>query len=228
MHVLIFAAFLVLSLRTITLFGMGYSAGFHLPLLGAESRRDGCVYLFARTLSWSVPWWGAGYFIVLRALKKPDRMTQSWEAYLILGFIAGLMITEHDVRGERACASEGELRPGATVSSAAGAASRGWGSLPRHCTRWARSATGCTSASFSRSQLPALRQALPRYHRAAERLCEPPVAHWPAFEARFSRAPRARRRQASDLTWKQGLDVYSCTECGRCQTNCPTYVTGKL
>src|SRR5262249_42447904 len=30
-----------------------------------------------------------------------------------------------------------------------------------------------------------------------------------------------------DLTWKNGLDLYSCTECGRCQTHCPTYVTGK-
>ena len=29
------------------------------------------------------------------------------------------------------------------------------------------------------------------------------------------------------LTWKQGLDLYSCTECGRCYDVCPTYVTGK-
>ena len=24
-----------------------------------------------------------------------------------------------------------------------------------------------------------------------------------------------------------GLDAFTCTECGRCQTFCPTYVTGK-
>jgi Fe-S oxidoreductase len=30
-----------------------------------------------------------------------------------------------------------------------------------------------------------------------------------------------------DLSWKEGWDTYSCTECGRCQTHCPTYVTGK-
>src|SRR5581483_5692023 len=30
-----------------------------------------------------------------------------------------------------------------------------------------------------------------------------------------------------DLTWKQALDVNTCTECGRCQTHCPTYLTGK-
>ena len=31
----------------------------------------------------------------------------------------------------------------------------------------------------------------------------------------------------TDLSWKEVLDIYSCTECGRCQTHCPTYVTGK-
>jgi len=29
------------------------------------------------------------------------------------------------------------------------------------------------------------------------------------------------------LTWKQGLDLYSCTECGRCHDVCPTFVTEK-
>ena len=30
-----------------------------------------------------------------------------------------------------------------------------------------------------------------------------------------------------DLTWKQVLDTYSCTECGRCQDACPAWGTGK-
>jgi Fe-S oxidoreductase len=32
---------------------------------------------------------------------------------------------------------------------------------------------------------------------------------------------------AADLTWKQILDTYSCTECGRCQDACPAFATGK-
>ena len=32
---------------------------------------------------------------------------------------------------------------------------------------------------------------------------------------------------ASDLTWKQVLDTFSCTECGRCQDVCPAFATGK-
>jgi Fe-S oxidoreductase len=30
-----------------------------------------------------------------------------------------------------------------------------------------------------------------------------------------------------DLTWKEILDTYSCTECGRCQSVCPAWSTGK-
>ena len=32
---------------------------------------------------------------------------------------------------------------------------------------------------------------------------------------------------ARDLSWKDGLDVFTCTECGRCKDACPTYLTGK-
>ena len=31
-----------------------------------------------------------------------------------------------------------------------------------------------------------------------------------------------------DLTWKQMMDSFSCTECGRCQDVCPAWNTGKL
>lgn len=33
---------------------------------------------------------------------------------------------------------------------------------------------------------------------------------------------------AADLTWKQMLDTFSCTECGRCQDVCPAFATGKV
>jgi len=31
-----------------------------------------------------------------------------------------------------------------------------------------------------------------------------------------------------DLSWKDVLDLYTCTECGRCQSHCPAYLTGKV
>lgn len=35
-------------------------------------------------------------------------------------------------------------------------------------------------------------------------------------------------KDATDLTWKNLMDSYSCTECGRCTSECPANQTGKL
>jgi ferredoxin len=35
-------------------------------------------------------------------------------------------------------------------------------------------------------------------------------------------------KDATDLSWKQLMDAYSCTECGRCTSECPANQTGKL
>jgi heterodisulfide reductase subunit C len=34
-------------------------------------------------------------------------------------------------------------------------------------------------------------------------------------------------KDINDLTWKNLMDAYSCTECGRCTSNCPANITGK-
>lgn len=34
-------------------------------------------------------------------------------------------------------------------------------------------------------------------------------------------------RDATDLNWKQLMDAYTCTECGRCTSACPANITGK-
>lgn len=35
-------------------------------------------------------------------------------------------------------------------------------------------------------------------------------------------------RDVTDLTWKNIMDAYTCTECGRCTAACPAHRTGKL
>ncbi len=35
-------------------------------------------------------------------------------------------------------------------------------------------------------------------------------------------------KDVTDLTWKNLMDAYSCTECGRCTSSCPQNFTGKL
>jgi ferredoxin len=34
-------------------------------------------------------------------------------------------------------------------------------------------------------------------------------------------------RDIQDLTWKNLMDAYTCTECGRCSSVCPANITGK-
>jgi Fe-S oxidoreductase len=42
-----------------------------------------------------------------------------------------------------------------------------------------------------------------------------------------SETPRFGRSTPTQFTWKQTLDMYSCTECGRCSSVCPATATGK-
>jgi len=39
--------------------------------------------------------------------------------------------------------------------------------------------------------------------------------------------PRFGAKEVTDLSWKNLMDAYSCTECGRCTANCPANMTGK-
>jgi ferredoxin len=40
--------------------------------------------------------------------------------------------------------------------------------------------------------------------------------------------PKFGAKDAPDLTWKQLMEAYTCTECGRCTSECPANQTGKL
>jgi ferredoxin len=40
--------------------------------------------------------------------------------------------------------------------------------------------------------------------------------------------PTFGARDVKDLSWKNLLDAYACTECGRCTASCPANITGKV
>jgi heterodisulfide reductase subunit C len=51
----------------------------------------------------------------------------------------------------------------------------------------------------------------------------------PTATAASSNSPlRFGAKDIFDLNWKQLMDAYSCTECGRCTSVCPANITGKL
>src|SRR5258706_14312564 len=103
MHVFIFAAFLAVQLRSGMLYVMGFSktALEILPNTSHPFWVDHATlarvyegYLAVKDFGAGAAVIGVTYFYVLRFIVKPDRLTKSWEAILILSFIGGLMVTE--------------------------------------------------------------------------------------------------------------------------------------
>ncbi|MEO8886892.1 MAG: (Fe-S)-binding protein [Mucilaginibacter sp.] len=50
----------------------------------------------------------------------------------------------------------------------------------------------------------------------------------PSFTPEDIGISRFGAKDVTDLTWKNLLDAYTCTECGRCTAVCPANITGKL
>ncbi len=238
MHVAIFAAFLVLALRTITLFGMGFSEGFHLPLLAPDSPL-GRAYGLAKDVLVLAALVAAVGFLWRRLVTKPDRVTRSWEGTLILVFIIGLMLTDMAFDGAAL------VTAGRGFDAWAPAGSIGSSLLAAlDLSAAALRAVGLTGFWLHLAIVLAFGNFLPygkHFHIITalpnvyfQRL--PPegvpassTAHTAALRKLDleSENPSFGTQTVKDLSWKEVLDVYSCTECGRCQTHCPTYVTGK-
>jgi Fe-S oxidoreductase len=229
MHVVIFAAFLVLAIRTVTLFGMGFAEGFCLPLLAPDSA-PGKAYAFVKDVMVLGALAASVWFLWRRLVTKPDRVTLSWEGNLILAFIAGLMISEMMFDGASMVAQGEPASWGAPAGSLAALAYRAAGLSGGAVDAlgsigfWAHLAIILTFGNF----LPYGKHfhiitGLPDVYLRA---LPPASAALRKLELE-SEAPEYGAQSVKDLSWKEALDVYSCTECGRCQTHCPTYVTGK-
>ncbi len=50
----------------------------------------------------------------------------------------------------------------------------------------------------------------------------------PSFVPEATEPGRFGVKDATDLTWKNLMEAYTCTECGRCTSVCPANITGKL
>ncbi|MCB9637284.1 MAG: (Fe-S)-binding protein [Myxococcales bacterium] len=237
-HILIFSAFMVLSIRTLTLFAMAYGGfSFHFPLLGPNTP-TGKIYLFLKDLVVIWAFIGATYFLYLRLFKKPARMSESFEGVLIIMFIQGLMFTE--VMFEAGMVISGAVTD-AHVGLGHPALSLGVGIFNllgiSGQTAYAAGAAGywihCSIILIFLNFLP-----LGKHFHVITGLATVffqrtrPNGQLPKVDIDFEEATeedleRVGLSNITQLTWKGALDTYSCTECGRCLTNCPTYITDK-
>jgi heterodisulfide reductase subunit C len=66
---------------------------------------------------------------------------------------------------------------------------------------------------------------MPEIQKEVLYMMEPDKA--PAATAEQAEVKRFGAKDVMDLSWKNLLDAYSCTECGRCTAQCPANLTGK-
>ncbi len=249
-HVLIFVAFQVLLLNSIMLWGRGFNPDFDFWGLLSESHIVGKVYSLVKELAAAGAVAGSVAFLYLRfvkrgvdsgdprAVKNKPRMTLGFEPNLILFIIITMMLADF-------------LYVGASLVLE----SRANGE-PLHAGWW-EPFGGLTAQLLSTVQGDTLVKALQHigfwWHAAFVLIflnILPYSKHFHvltvipnvfAYERRPNALPKVEDLEGkvereeslginrlSDLTYTHILDLYTCTECGRCSDNCPAYITGKM
>jgi len=226
MHALIFWGFLVFSIRTLLLFVEGFS-GWKLPVNGATN-----FYFFWKDLFALLVCLAIGVAFVRRAfLKNITRITRSWDANLILAQIFLLMISDLFVDGAQIAALGNERSMWAFASAGTASLLQGMdmGALTaiHHVAWWVHMAT----ILFFLNYLPLSKH----FHVISSffnvlftRIGPRGKLDKIDVEGAFERNEPLGLHTIRDLTWKDTLDLFSCTECGRCEYNCPAHISGKV
>lgn len=247
MHAFIFWGFCVLLIRSITLYGEGFQEGFQLPFLRGE-HLIGYLYTGLKDVMEGIVLAMILYAVYRRAVVKPKRLHNTFEAYLVLGLIGILMVSDLLYDGARYNLIQLHDNPGklhflssaqygteflwSPVSVAAGRLVSGLGvgalTVVMIVMFWVHI---CTQLVFLNvlptgkhfhviTSLPnVFLKSLGYPHEKAKLLDLENEAAWENESLGM--------KHIHQLNWKQGLDLYTCTECGRCKEVCPTYTTDK-
>jgi Fe-S oxidoreductase len=224
-HLLIFYGFLAVSLRTLTMVLEGLFAGWELPLLHTPV---GNAYLFSKDVFEFLVLIGLAFAVWRRGIQKKDRVIQSWGAWLVIAFIAILMVTDLASEGARIAAGdiEGSYLPISSI--VAGLFSNLETASLQTIYGWSWWIHLITLFVFA-NELPYSKH----FH-----------VYTALFNSFFANLQAPGKLPGMDLedidedttfgistvtdfTWKQMLDMYTCTECGRCREFCPTTLTHK-
>ncbi len=220
MHAFIFWGFSVLLLRTIIVFSWGFSPKFFEPFLKSPI---GEIYSYLKDFFVIAVIIAVLYAIIRRAIIKPRRLESSFEAYLVLAFILILMIT--DIGMDSSLFNmfhSGEGFLGKIFSPIFNEDKASLIITFKTCW-WIHVVTLLSFLNL----LPGSKhfhvltsvfnvyfqplEGMGRIHRIED----------------IENAEKFGKSEITDLTWKQVLDLYSCTECGRCHEYCPATYTDK-
>ena len=235
MHAAIFLGFMALLARKLQLIVIGYYEPFTFPGTGGglfAAVKD-CVELAVLA--------ALAYAFWRRYVSKPARLEANREALLILSLITAIMITDFLFDGFRFALFAG-TDAGIAHERAYAFAGRRLGDVLSALSPEAQWAGYVLSywaqllLVFSFLVILPLGEhfhivtALPtlffRRGRPANRVPSIDLEKLLSDDADAADV-RVGVATAKDLTWKEGLDVFTCTECGRCKDACPTFLTGK-
>ena len=235
-HAFIFWGFLVLLLRSLMLWGRGYDEGFDLWILG--DTHLGHAYSLFKDVVAVIVWAAASVFFIYRLVfrkTRASRMSHHWEAYLILGIIWIMMVADvvydgaHMHHVHRASGGEDGVPPhwyeplGTLAAMGFTSASDRVIAILMHAGFWTHSLLVLIFLNI----LPYSKHfhvvtALPNvFFQDLEPSRLEPIEN-------IDEAETFGVGDAKDFSWKAVMDLYTCTECGRCSDNCPAWTTGKL
>jgi len=246
-HAFIFWGFCILLIRSLNLYGEGFYEGFHLPFLG-DDYVLGYLYIAIKDIMEGIVLLMIVFAFFRRLVLKPERLHNTVEAYLVLAMIGILMISDLLYDGARYNLIQHYNNPGSIhtfnnplygseflwTPISVGAATLISGLSAEANTTilammfWLHI---CTQLTFL-NILPLGKHfhvitALPNVflkslgypHEKTKLLDLEDEAAWEEESLGIN--------HIHQLDWKQGLDLYTCTECGRCKEVCPTYITDK-
>ncbi|HVZ78853.1 MAG TPA: (Fe-S)-binding protein [Gemmatimonadaceae bacterium] len=233
MHAGIFWGFLVLTAGTIEILVTGVWPRFSYDLFLPHPLYQ--LYSFSQDAFALLVLGAIGFAFFRRLVLHPRRLdgdeTHHGDAYFILGMIGGLMLTLLLMNGLAGVAEPGSLGPEKVFSRAVAAI---FASVPQGAAHDASRVnwwlhvllvltflnylpyskhlhvvTSLFNVFFSNTSGPGQKGVMPLMDLEAD------VEQFGAADVEH-------------LTWKNLLDGYSCTECGRCTAACPANLTGKL
>jgi Fe-S oxidoreductase len=235
MHTVIFLGFVSLLVRKLQLLVIGYDETF------ALTGPVGDAFTVWKDLVEVGVLLAVGYAFYRRLLLKPARLEPNREGLLVLALIAIIMVTDFAFDAFRfalysasdaAIANERSYAPiGGWLASLVS----GWTApalaTASHVAYWAQMITVLSFLVL----LPAgehfhIVTALPTlfFRRGRPANAVPAVDLEKLMDESADAAEmKAGIRSAADLVWKDALDAFTCTECGRCKDACPTFLTGK-
>lgn len=227
-HAFIFWGFCVISLRTIMMFGQGFQEGFVLPGFNGWL---GEFYNLNKDIFTILVFVACIYFLARRFITKPDRITLSLEGIFILLTIMALMVTDWFYDGGRIVLGMHEARglyAPAGMAAAKLITALGWSPSVTHVVSTSSFFLHLTLILGFLNFLPYGKHfhiitAIPNVFMRNYR----PYGALKPLNLEDETATSFGIDKIKEFSWKDVMDMYTCTECGRCTAECPAYNSNK-